>query len=193
VAAGWRLEVAVTGVPRPVHLDLDGAGRLVILSNGWRGEAAAEIYRLDLSGRVLDASRAPRVVIPFEGPRKVGFGSLVVDPRSGDVFLGEENGNRVYRLTADEKFTVFAVGLNHLVGGSSLTFDRGGRLVVLDYASPEVQLRSESPPPAALDSFSSEAYHGPIVLRLDPAEDLPTPRRLDLVGPVFPRGRVSRT
>jgi hypothetical protein len=192
VATGWRVEVAVTSVPRPVHLDLDAAGRLVVLSHGWRGDAAAEIYRLDLAGRLVDAARAPRVVIPFEGPRKVAFGSLAVDPRSGDLFLGEENGNRVYRLTAEERLNVFAVGLNHLLGGSSLTFDGGGRLVVLDYASPEVQLRSESPPPPALDSLNSDAYHGPLVLRVDPMDDLPTPRRLDLVGPLFPRGRPPR-
>ena len=193
VAEGWRLAVAVTGVPRPVHLDLDAAGRLVVLSHGWRGDVAAEIYRLDLAGGVLDASRALRIVIPFESPRKVSFGSLVVDPRSGDLFLGEENGNRVYRLTAEERLAAFAVGLNHLVGGSSLAFDDRGRLIVLDYASPEVQQRSESPPPPALDSLSGDAYHGPIVLRLDPAEDLPAPRRLDLVGALFPRGRVPRT
>jgi len=192
VAPGWRVDVVVTGVPRPVDLDLDAAGRLVILSNGWRGDAAAELYRLDPKGSPVDAARAPRVVLPFEGPRKVAFGSLAVDPRSGDLFIGEENGNRVYRLTGDEKLTMFALGLNHLVGGSSLAFDGEGRLVVLDYASPEVQLRSESRPPPALDSLSSETYHGPIILLVDPAEDMPTPRRLDLIRPLFPRGRTPR-
>src|SRR3989449_6090807 len=40
----------------------------------------------------VNASVAPRVVIPFaEGPRKTALGSLAVDPRSGDLFLGEEN------------------------------------------------------------------------------------------------------
>ncbi len=193
VAPGWRADVMVTGVPRPVHLDIDAAGRLVILSLGWRGDAAAEIYRLDLTERALEAARAPRVVIPFAGLRKVAFGTLAVDPRSGDLFLGEENGNRVYRLTADERLAVFAVGLNHLLGGSSFAFDGAGRFVVLDYASPEVQLRSESPPPASLESLSSDAYHGPIVLRVNPADDVPLPRRLDLIAPVFPRGRVPRT
>lgn len=196
VATGLRVEVVVTGIPRPIQLAFDAAGSLVALSHGWRGDAAAEIYHLSLGGSFpVDVSRAPRVVIPFaEGPRKTAFGSLAIDPRSGDLFLGEENGNRIYRLTADKRLTPFAVGLQHLVGGSSLAFDGKGRLVVLDFASAEGQLRSETPPPPALDWLTTEGYHGPLVFRLDPAEDMPLPRRLDLVAPLFPKGakRVPR-
>jgi hypothetical protein len=193
VAAGLRAETVVSGVPRPIQLTLDSVGRLVILSHGWRGEAAAEVYRFDLAALPLDAARAPRVVIPFsEEPRKVALGSLAVDPRSGDLFLGEENGNRIYRLTAHERLAVFGVGLNHLVGGSSLAFDARGRLAVLDFAGPEVQHRAEAPPPRGLDSLADEAYQGPLVLRVDPGEELPAPRRLDLVVPVFPRPASRR-
>lgn len=192
VAPGLRVEMVATGIPRPIALSFDRAGRLIVLSHGWRGDAAAEIYRLDLGAPFpLDASRAPRVVIPFaEGPRKTAFGSLAIDPRSGDLFLGEENGNRIYRLTPDEKLTLFAVGLQHLVGGSSLAFDRNGRLVGLDFASTESQLRSETPPPPALDWLQSEGYHGPLILRVDPTEDVPLPRRLDLLPPLFPKGWI---
>jgi len=191
VAAGLRVETVVTGIPRPIQLTFDPAGRLVILSHGWRGDAAAEVYRFDLAALPLDASRAPRVVIPFsEEPRKVALGSLAVDPRSGDLFLGEENGNRIYRLTAHGTLALFARGLNHLVGGSSVAFDTRGRLVVLDFASPEH--RAEAPPPRALDSLSDEAYQGPLVLRLEPDEELPAPRRLDLVAPVFPKAPARR-
>lgn len=183
------VEVMVRGLPRPVHLDIDGAGRLVVLSHGWQGDAAAEIYRFDLKSLPVDASASPRMVIPFsDGPRKAAFGSLAVDPRSGDLFLGEENGNRIYRLSAHGTLALYGVGLNHLVGGSSLAFDLSGRLLALDYTSPEEQLRSEAPPPAGFEWLSSEAYHGPVVFRLDPEENLPLPRRLDLVAPVFPRG-----
>ena len=193
VAAGLRVETVMTGIPRPSQLTFDLAGRLVILSHGWRGAAAAEVYRFDLTALPLDASRAPRVVIPFPvEPRKVALGSLAVDPRSGDLFLGEENGNRIYRLTAHGRLALFALGLNHLVGGSSLTFDTRGRLVVLDFAGPEVQHRAEAPPPRALDSFSDEAYQGPLVLRLEPDEELPAPRKLDLVVPIFPKASARR-
>ncbi len=193
-APGWRVEIVATGVPRPVDLHLDAAARLVVLSHGWRGDAAAEIVRLDPRGGPLDASRVPRLVVPFsEEPRKVAFGSLAVDPRSGDLFLGEENGNRIYRLAAaPARLALFGVGLNHLVGGSALAFDGRGRLVVLDYASPDVQLRAETPPPPGLESLAGDAYHGPVVLRVDPDEDLALPRRLDLVAPVFPRAPARR-
>ncbi len=190
VATGFRVEMVVKGIPRPIELAFDATGSLVVLSQGWRGDAAAEIYRLSLTGSLpVDASRAPRVVVPFaEGARKTAFGVLAIDPRSGDLFLGEENGNRIYRLAVDKRLTLFAVGLNHLVGGSSLAFDGKGRLLVLDFASAEGQLRSEAPPPPALDWLSSADYHGPLVFRLDPTEEIPLPRRLDLVPPLFPKG-----
>jgi sugar lactone lactonase YvrE len=190
VAPDLRAEVVVVGVPRPVQIALDGSGHLVILSHGWRGDAAAELYRFELAALPLDASRAPRMVVPFSpGPRKAAFGSLALDPHSGDLFMGEENGNRVYRLSADTKLALFGVGLNNLLGGSSLAFDRDGRLVVLDYTSPEEeQQRSETPPPASFEGLGGNAYHGPVVIRLDPREDLPLPRRLDLIPPFFPVG-----
>ena len=187
VATGLRVEVVVTGISRPIQLAFDPSGGLVVLSHG-RGDAAGELYRFDLAGLPLDASRAPRVVIPFsEGPRKSTFGSLAVDPRSGDLFLGEENGNRVYRLTADRRLLPFAVGLHHLVGGGSLAFDGKGRLVVLDFASPETQVRAEGPPPLPIDWLAAGTSQMPLVFRVDPTEEIPQPRRLNLVSPLFPR------
>ena len=122
VAAGLRIDVVATGLPRPIQLALDSRGRLVVLTHGGRGDAAGEIYRLEPGGALpVDATRAPRMVIPFpDERRKTVFGSLAVDPRSGDLFLGEENGNRIYRLRVDQRLQAVAVGLNHLLGGSAL-------------------------------------------------------------------------
>jgi hypothetical protein len=187
VAPDLRAEVVVVGVPRPVQLGLDGSGHLVILSHGWRGDAAAELYRFEVAALPLDAARSPRVVIPFsEEHRQIALGSLALDPRSDDLFMGEENGNRVYRLSAEGRLTLFGVGLNQLLGGSSLTFDTRGRLVVLDYASPEAQQRSETPPPASFEGLDANAYHGPVVVRVDPLDDVPLPRRFDLITPILP-------
>jgi hypothetical protein len=183
----FRADVVVVGVPRPVQLALDASGRLVILSHGRRGDAAAEVYRLEVAALPLDASRSPRLVVPFaSGPRQAAFGSLALDARSGDLFMGEENGNRVYRLNARGRLTLFGIGLNHLLGGSTLAFDRDGRLVVLDYTSPEVQQRSETPPPPSFDGLADDAYHGPVVLRVDPQEEVPLPRRFDVIAPILP-------
>jgi hypothetical protein len=184
-----QIDVVASAVPRPAQLAFTSAGRLVVLSHGWRGDSAAEIYWLDPRiGTPVDASRAPRLVIPFaEGPRKSALGSLAIDPKSGDLFLGEENGNRIYRLVGGKRLSAVAVGLNHLLGGSSMALDRAGRLVMLDYASFESQLRSESPLPPSLESLAVEDYTGPLVFRIDPDADIPLPRRLDVVAPLFPK------
>jgi len=63
---------------------------------------------------------------------------------------------------------------------------------VLDYMSPAEQLRSEAPPPASFEWLSGDAYHGPVVVRLDPEEDVPLPRRLDVVTPLLPKGAAGR-
>lgn len=189
VAVGRRAEVVVSGVPRPIQLDFDGRGDLVVLSQGWRGDAAGEIYRFDR--RLVfpvDANRAPRVVIPFaDEPRKTVLGSLAVEPDSGALLLGEENGNRIYRLGAGHRLETLVVGLNQLLGGSSIALDRQGRLVILDYASPEMHLRSEAPLPPSLSWLTEEAYRGPMVFRLDVREDRPLPQRADLRLSILPQ------
>jgi hypothetical protein len=188
------VDVVATGIPRPIQLALDPRGRLVVLSSGWFGDVAGEVYRLDLRGPLpIDAARVPRVVIPYaDEPRKTVFGSLAVDPRSGHLFLGEENGNRIYRLGDDLRLQAVAVGLNHLLGGTALTLDRRGRLVFVDYASPESHLRSETPLPPSLSWLVDEGYRGPLVFRIDPAEERPLPRRADLLVPILPRSETTR-
>jgi hypothetical protein len=194
VAPGFRVDVVATGVPRPIQLALDARGALVVLSPGWSGNAAGEIYRLDLRGTLpINAAHVPRVVIPFaDDGRKTVLGSLALDPRSGDLFLGEENGNRIYRLGDDQRLQAIAVGLNHLLGGGALTLDRHGRLVFLDYASPETHLRSETPLPPSLRWLIDEGYQGPLVFRIDPREARPLPRRADLLVPILPRTETPR-
>src|SRR5206468_1446243 len=157
--------------------------------SGSFGDAAGEIYRLDLRGPLpIDAARVPRVVIPFaDAVRKAVLGSLAVDPRSGSLFLGEENGNRIYRLGEDQRLQAVAVGLNHLLGGTALTLDQRGRLVFVDYAGSEAHLRPEPPLPPSLSWLVDEGYRGPLVFRIDPPEDRPPPRPPDLLLPAFPR------
>lgn len=194
VSPGFRVDVVATGVPRPIQLALDGRGGLVVLSPGWSGDAAAEIYRLDLRGPLpIDAARVPRTVIPFaDEPRKAVLGSLALDPRSGSLFLGEENGNRIYRLGDHHRLQAVVIGLNHLLGGGALTLDPQGRLVFLDYASPETHLRSETPLPSWLRGLLDDGYLGPLVFRIDPREERPLPRRADLLLPILPRRENTR-
>ena len=194
VLEGFRVEVVVTGIPRPIQLALDEDGMLIVLGQGWRGDAAGEIYRIDPRAALpVDAARVPRLVIPFANePRKTVFGSLAVDPLNGDLFLGEENGNRIYRLGTSQRLQAVAVGLNHLVGGSAIALDQQGRLVFLDYASPEMHLRSETPLPPSLSWLTEEGYRGPEVFRVDIHETRPLPRRADLFAPILPRSETTR-
>src|SRR5262245_24317872 len=188
------LEVVATNIGRPIQLAFDGQGRLLVLGHGWRGDSAGELVRLDVGGALpIDLSRRPRVVIPFaDEPRKLAFGSVAVDPRSDDVYLGEENGNRVYRLSPDQRLTAVAIGLQHLVGGSSIALDAEGRLVVLDFVSTETQLRAETPPPLALESLAAESYYGPAIFRVDFGLTASLHRRLDLVRPLLPASWTKR-
>lgn len=190
VSAGLRMDVVATGIPRPIQLALDARGGLVVLSHGRLGDAAAEIYRIDLGGTLpVDTARQSHIVVAFtDAARKTVFGSLALDPVSGDLFLGEENGNRIYRLGADRRLQAVVVGLNHLLGGSALALDRQGRLVFLDYASLETHLRSETPLPPSLNWLIEEGYRGPLVYRVDPREQRPLPMRADLLAALFPRG-----
>src|SRR5262245_31730435 len=194
LADGLKIEIVATAVPRPAQLAFTSAGRLVVLSHGWRGDSAAEIFWLDPAGALpVDAARMSRLVIPFaDGPRKTALGSLAVHPRTGDLFLGEENGNRLYRLGADKQVTPVVVGLNHLLGGSAFAMDALGRLVVLDYASFESQLRSEAPLPPSFAGLAGDDYQGPMVFRVDLEDGVPLPRQLPLMTPVYPRP-VPRT
>src|SRR2546428_9129915 len=191
-APGLIAEVVVTDVGRPIQLAFDRGGRLRGLGRGRRGDAAGEIHRLDVTQALpIDAGRAPRVVIPFpEAPRNPTLGSLAVDPRTGDLYLGEENGNRVYHLSSHSRLTAVAVGLQHLVGGSSIALDGDGRLVTVDYASPETQGRAEVPPPPGLDVLGT-GYQGPLIFRVTLDDRAALPRRLDLVPPFFPRWWIS--
>jgi len=185
---GAEAEVVAVGVPRPLQLAFDGS-QLVVLGPGTRGDAAGELYRIDVEGELpVDLSREPRVSIPFADTRMATLGSLAIRPVTHELFLGEENGNRIYRLTTDERLALYATGLRRLAGGSTLTFDTRGRLVVVDYADPALSESEDRPPPGLEYQFREEDYRGPIIFRLDLDPIIPLPRRLGRAAPLFPRG-----
>jgi hypothetical protein len=186
------IEVIATGVSRPLQIVVDGDS-LVILSPGSTGGVAGEVYRVDLRSELpIDLSRQPRIRIPYVGTHPTMLGSLAIDPRTRQLFLGEENGRTIYRLTADEQLSVYAVGLRLLGGGGTIVFDAAHRLVVVDYVDPMLSRRDERTAPG-LEAFKDEEdYRGPLVFRLvgDPAIALP--RRLELLAPLFPRAWGGR-
>jgi len=179
------IEVVATGAPRPLQLVGDGRA-LVVLSPCSRGDCAGEIYRFDPDGKLpVDLSRQPRLTIPFIDSRMATLGSLALNPLTRELFLGEENGTRVYRLTEDKRLTLYATGLHRLAGGSTLAFDRAGRLVIVDYVD-HIPAEDEERAPPGLEPFRDAGYRGPLVFRLMPDPTIPLPRRLDRLAPLFP-------
>ncbi len=147
---------------------------------------------MDLAGELpVDLSRQPRVRIPFPDPRTATFGSLALDPVTRDLLLGEENGGRIYRLSADKRLTLYAAGLHRLAGGSTLAFDARGRLLVVDLVDPRLSQSDEATPPG-LEQFREEDYRGPLVFRLTLDPEIPLPRRLERLPPLFPRAWGGR-
>jgi streptogramin lyase len=186
MGGGVDLEVIATGVARPLQLAFDGRG-LIVLSPGQRGDTAGEIYRVDLAGELpVDLSGQPRVTIPFTDSRSATFGSLVFDPDTRAVYLGEENGTRIHRLGPDGRLALYATGIHRLAGGSTLAFDTSGRLIVVDHVDPALSESEEWPPPG-LEQLREEDYRGPLVFRLTLDPSIPLPRRLGRLAPLFPR------
>jgi sugar lactone lactonase YvrE len=183
-------EIAARGVPRPLQLAWAGAA-LLVLSPDSRGESAAEIYRVRLDEDAVDLSRQPRIRVPFAHAGARTFGSLAVDPASGALYLGEENGSRVWRLDGDDRLAPYATGLRRLAGGSTLAIDRRGGLVLLDHADPFLSPQDDARA-SGLEHFRDEEYRGPIVHRLALDAAVPLPRRVNTIPPFFPRGWGGR-
>jgi hypothetical protein len=190
-AAPPGFEVVATAVPRPLQLVLDRR-TLVVLGPGARGDSAGEVYRLDLGALPVDVSRLPRVRVPFLDGRLATLGSMTLEPGSRDLFLGEENGTRVYRLDAHEHLTPYLDGLRRLAGGSALAFDAAGRLLLVDHADPLIS-PSEDKPPSGLEQFRDEDYRGPLLFRVTLDPSLPLPRRVDRMPPLYPRNWGGRS
>ncbi len=185
------LEVIATGVLRPLQLAVEGR-TLVVLAPGLGGHSAGDLYRFDLDNDApIDLASQPRLQIPFADARMGSLGSLAIDPRTHDLFLGEENGRRVYRLSARGELALYAIGLRRLPGGSAIAFDRLDRLVLVDYADPRTS-PSEEPVPPGLEQFRDEDYRGPLVFRLGDGDTIPLPRQVSRLAPLFPRAWGGR-
>jgi hypothetical protein len=181
--------VVAAGIPRPLQIAADGR-TLVVLAAGAGGDVAGALYRVDLGGKEPGAGHRPLRTFRFEEPGPSSLGSLALRPGTGELYLGEENGRRIWRLDAAGRLDLYATGLARLAGGSTLAFDEAGRLVVLDHVDPRISPAEETLP--GLEHFREEDYQGPVIFRLalDPVP--PLPRRLDRLSPLFPRGWSRR-
>lgn len=185
-AESGRLEVVATGVPRPAQLAVDGS-TLIVLGPGLRGDAAGELYQIELdqplpADLTLGASRR----LAFSQGRTATLGSLALDPATHQLFLGEENGTRIYRIERGGDLVPYAIGLHRVPAGGALAVDAEGRLLVLDYVDRRLA-PGEEPLPRGLELLRDEDYRGPLVFRVSSDPSVALPRRLDRAIPIFPK------
>jgi len=181
-----ELEVVATGIPRPAQLVLDGH-TLTVLGPGLHGDAAGELYHVDLGGRLpVDLGMRASSRLGFSEGRTATLGSLALDPVSRQLFLGEENGTRIYRLGPDGALTRYATGLHRIPATSALAVDAQGRLLVLDYVD-RTLAPGEDGGTRGLEPLREDDYRGPLLFRLTPDPSIVLPRRLDRAIPLFPR------
>jgi hypothetical protein len=178
--------VVATGIPRPAQLVLD-THTLTVLGPGVIGEAAGELYHVDLRGPLpVDLRMRATNRLGFTEGRPATLGSLALDPASRQLYLGEENGTRIYRLGPTGALTRYATGLHRVPAGSALAVDAQGRLLVLDYVD-RMLAPGEDAGAQGLESLREDDYRGPQIFRLSPDPSIPLPRRLDRAIPLFPR------
>jgi hypothetical protein len=179
-------EIVAVGVARPLEI-IRSEHSLLVLGPGQGGDMAGELHRIDLRDRwPIDVARLPRVRIPFPDARLATLGSFALDSTTGALYLGEENGTRIYRYERDGRLSVYALGFHRLMGGSTLAFDAEGGLLVVDHVDPKLS-PGEEPGVPGLEQLRDEDYRGPLVLRFTLDSTLPTPRRAPLVPPLYPR------
>src|SRR5262245_53935484 len=66
VAPGITAEVVVTGIARPLQIAFAPSGELVVLMQGLRMDAAAEIATVNVRGALpVDGAQRPRTIVPF--------------------------------------------------------------------------------------------------------------------------------
>lgn len=137
VRPGFQAEVAVVGVADPMDLAIDRPGSLVILDRGDPMESGQVLIRVPLpapGGPPIDARTAPRILVPIgRGGLAYPAGAIAVHPTSGDIFLSEFGGKRLYRLDRSGRLSLYATGF-WMLPRTAVRFDRDQDLFVLDFS-----------------------------------------------------------
>jgi hypothetical protein len=111
---------------------------------------------------------------------------MALDLATHELFVGEENGTRIYRVEPSGELGRYAIGLHRVPAGGALALDPEGRLLVLDYVD-RTLAPGEDPWPRGLEPLREEDYRGPLVFRLGRDPTIALPRRLDRAIPLFPK------
>lgn len=185
--SGYRSEVVAVGFRLPQDLAVESSDAVWLLTQtDPTGGGAGALRRVPLTGPApIDAAALPAISIPYApGSARFRVGSLARHPATGDLFVAEQSGRHIFRVSPRGEVVLYARGLDLLADTKALAFDDEGRLVVLDFAGRSLVAETGTPP---RDLFGDDdRYVGPVVHRLRVDEPLPLPRNLEPLPPFFP-------
>jgi hypothetical protein len=184
---GYTAEVVGVGFRLPQDLAVESAAAVWLLSQVDRAGGAGSLVRVPLDGAApVEAATLPAVSIPFgPGPARFRVGSLARHPTTGDLYVAEQSGRHLFRVSPAGDVVLYARGLERLAETRAVAFDGAGRLIVLDLTGPPVVGEAGA---ADLRALFGGADAGPVLYRLRVDEPVQLPRNLEAFAP-FLRSR----
>jgi hypothetical protein len=178
--SGYRSEVVAVGFRLPQDLAVDSPDAVWLLTQADpTGAGAGALRRIPLTGPApIDAAALAAISIPFApGPARFRVGSLARQPATGDLFVAEQSGRHIFRVSPGGEVILYARGLDLLADTKALAFDDAGRLVVLDFAG--LPLVAETGTASRDLLGDDDRYVGPVIHRLRVDARLPLPRNVE--------------
>ncbi len=191
---GYGLEIVGVGFRLPQDLAVESPDAVWLLTQTDPvGGGSGALRRVPLTGAGrIEVDSLPAISIPFSpGPARFRAGSLARHPTTGDLYVAEQSGRHIFRVSPRGEVVLYARGLNRLAETKALCFDPEGRLVVLDFAGRS--LVADAGDGTLRELFGdADPYVGPVLYRLRVDEALPLPRNLEHANPAFPSRAVRQ-
>jgi hypothetical protein len=188
--AGYRLEVIGTGFRLPQDLAVESPTAVWLLSQADGAEGAGSLLRVPLDQpEPVDAGALAAISIPFApGPVRFRVGSLARHSGTGHLYVAEQSGRHLFRVSPAGQVVLYARGLERLAETRAVAFDGAGRLVVLDFTgAPQVADAGTG----SLRELFGTSESGPVLYRLRvDDEPLALPRNVEALAPFFTGGRA---
>jgi hypothetical protein len=187
--AGYRLEVIGTGFRLPQDLAVESATAVWLLSQADGPGGAGSLVRVPLGEPApVDAGSLASISIPFApGPARFRVGSLARHPATGHLFVAEQSGRHLFRVSPAGEVVLYARGLERLAETRAVAFDPAGRLVVLDFTGAPLVADAGA---ASLRELFGGGESGPVLYRLRVEDEaLALPRNVEAQVPFFAPGR----
>jgi hypothetical protein len=188
--AGYRLEVIGTGFRLPQDLAVESATAVWLLSQADGAEGAGSLLRVPLDHpEPVDARALAAISIPYApGPARFRVGSLARHPGTGHLYVAEQSGRHLFRVSPAGQVVLYARGLERLAETRAVAFDGAGRLVILDFTG--APLLADASPGSFRELFGA-GESGPALYRLRVDDEVVAlPRNVEALVPFFTGGRA---